>query len=52
VPEDNWESIVQHKRELMENLPFEKVGWKPQLKFTVDCKCGPNMTDLKKVKAP
>lgn len=51
VPEDNWESIVQHKRELMENLPFDKFGWQPQLKFTADCKVGKNMSDLKKVKA-
>lgn len=50
VPEDNAEFHVKREIELMENLPFDKVGWKPQLKFTADAKIGPNLADLHKVK--
>jgi DNA polymerase I-like protein with 3'-5' exonuclease and polymerase domains len=50
VPEGNVEAIVKRKRDLMENLPFEKLGWQPQLKFIADCKVGKNMADLSKVK--
>jgi DNA polymerase I-like protein with 3'-5' exonuclease and polymerase domains len=51
IPEDkDVVSIVEHKRELMENLPFEKMGWKPQLSFLADCKVGKNMAELKEQK--
>lgn len=47
IPEDNHEFYVERELELMENLPFEKVGWKPQLKFVADAKIGKNMAELK-----
>lgn len=47
VPEDNWEMYAKREIEVMENLPFEQVGWEPQLKFTADGKVGANMADLK-----
>jgi DNA polymerase I-like protein with 3'-5' exonuclease and polymerase domains len=50
VPEDNWQSIAKQKKEIMENLPFEKVGWEPQLKFSADVEIGPSMGELKKIK--
>lgn len=50
LPEDNWEFHATRMKQQMENLPFEKVGWYPQLKFTADVKIGPNMADLKEQK--
>lgn len=50
IPEDNAEKYAQRQKELMENLPTDKLGWTPQLKFTTDGKVGPNMADLKKMK--
>lgn len=50
VPEDNWEFYVKRDKEMMENLPFEKVGWKPALPFPVDVKVGPNLADLEEIK--
>ncbi|KVR21713.1 hypothetical protein WK13_34815 [Burkholderia ubonensis] len=47
IPEDNYEFYARREIELMENLPFEQVGWNPQLKFTADGKAGKNMADLK-----
>jgi DNA polymerase I-like protein with 3'-5' exonuclease and polymerase domains len=49
VPEDNYETYAKQSVEVMENLPFEKLGWKPQLRFTVDSEIGPNLGDLKKL---
>lgn len=46
VPEDNWEKWVKKDLEIMENLPFEQVGWKPQLNFTADAKIGTSMGEL------
>lgn len=46
VPEDRWEHYMKESTEVMENLPFEKVGWKPQLRFTVDAEIGPNLGEL------
>lgn len=46
LPEDNAEDWAEKKRAVMENLPFENVGWKPQIKFLADVKLGPNMSDL------
>jgi DNA polymerase I-like protein with 3'-5' exonuclease and polymerase domains len=37
-------------REVMENLPFESLGWDPQLQFTVDVQVGDNMGALKDLK--
>jgi DNA polymerase I-like protein with 3'-5' exonuclease and polymerase domains len=50
IPEDNAEFYAQREKDQMENLPFEKVGWNPQLKFVTDCKIGPSMADLKDLK--
>lgn len=49
VPEDNWEFYVKQSVDVMETLPFEQLGWKPQLTFTVDSEIGPNLGDLKKL---
>lgn len=49
LPEDNAVEWAKKHKYVMENLPFEKVGWKPQLKFIADTKIGPNMADMKDV---
>jgi len=48
-PEDKVDIYVPRGMAVMENLPFEKVNWNPQLKFTADAKVGINMADLKKL---
>jgi DNA polymerase I-like protein with 3'-5' exonuclease and polymerase domains len=50
IPEDNYEFYVKRSVEVMENLPFHKIGWEPQLKFTADAKVGPNMGQLTEIK--
>lgn len=50
IPEDKVDVAVPRMREIMENLPFEQVGWKPQLKFTADFKIGPSLGELTEVK--
>ena len=49
VPEDSWEVHALRKQAIMENLPFEKFGWNPQLKFPADIKIGKNMGELMKM---
>jgi DNA polymerase I-like protein with 3'-5' exonuclease and polymerase domains len=49
VPEATAEEWVWRVKETMENLPFEKVGWVPELKFMVDCEIGPTMAHLEPV---
>jgi DNA polymerase I-like protein with 3'-5' exonuclease and polymerase domains len=49
VPED-YLPFAARTKQVMENLPFDKLGWKPALKFTVDTEIGPNLAELKKVK--
>ena len=49
-PEDKVDELMQRHLEIQENLPFEKVGWQPQLKFPADAKFGYNMADMKKWK--
>lgn len=51
VREDRVDQDVGRGMEIMQNLPFERVGWKPQLQFTADAKVGKNMADLQKWKA-
>ena len=46
IPEDRIDECVERQLEIMENLPFHKVGWNPQLKFTADAKIGPSMGEL------
>jgi DNA polymerase I-like protein with 3'-5' exonuclease and polymerase domains len=50
VPEDNAAMWGKKHKEIMQNLPFERVGWHPQLQFTADVKVGPNMGELSKLK--
>jgi DNA polymerase I-like protein with 3'-5' exonuclease and polymerase domains len=49
VPEDNVDVWAKKHIEIMEHLPFEQVGWKPQLSFKADCKIGKNLADLKEL---
>lgn len=49
IPEENFSFYADRQKELMENLPLDKLGWHPQLKFTADGKVGHNMAELKKV---
>lgn len=49
LPEDNYQHHAKSIVHTMENLPFHKVGWAPQLKFTAEVKVGPNMGDLSDV---
>lgn len=49
APEDKADVWAKRMQETMENLPFEKVGWTPQLKFFADVKSGPNMGELHKL---
>lgn len=48
VPEDKVDEVVTKQIETMENLPFDKVGWKPQLNFAADAKVGQNWGEMKK----
>jgi DNA polymerase I-like protein with 3'-5' exonuclease and polymerase domains len=47
--EDRAMELAKYAMDVMEDLPFHKIGWNPQLKFTADCKLGPNMSDLEEV---
>lgn len=51
-PEDKVDECVTQGLDIMENLPFHKVGWHPQLQFTADAKIGPDMSALKKWSRP
>lgn len=46
IPEDRVDECVKRQLDIMENLPFHKVGWNPQLQFTADAKIGPSMGEL------
>jgi hypothetical protein len=50
VPEEQTEFYAGQVVQLMSNLPFEEVGWKPQLKFTADAEGGQNLANMKKLK--
>ena len=50
LPEDEAEASAKRIVQVMENLPFQKVGWDPQLKFTADAKIGPSMGVLTELK--
>jgi len=50
VREGYEDLVIPRKKEIMENLPFEKVGWNPKVKFVADVKTGPDMASLKKFK--
>jgi DNA polymerase I-like protein with 3'-5' exonuclease and polymerase domains len=50
APEDQAEYYARRMKETMENLPYDRVGWTPQLKFIADVKAGPNMGKLEEFK--
>ena len=50
VDEDKVQASCRQVVQLMSNLPLHELGWKPQLKFTVDAEAGPNLADMKKLK--
>jgi DNA polymerase I-like protein with 3'-5' exonuclease and polymerase domains len=48
--EDKAEDLIRQQVDIMQNLPFHKVGWQPQLQFIADAKLGYNMAELKELK--
>ena len=50
MDEDKVDALVPQVVDIMSNLPFDQVGWKPQLKFTVDAEVGPDLATMKKWK--
>ena len=50
MDEDKVDALVPQVVEIMSNLPFDQVGWKPQLKFTVDAEVGPDLAHMAKWK--
>lgn len=49
LQEDRAEDLIKMQIEVMENLPFHKVGWNPQLKFVADGKLGKDMWNLEEI---
>jgi DNA polymerase I-like protein with 3'-5' exonuclease and polymerase domains len=49
VKEDRVDVWVPRIVEIMENLPLESFGWKPQLSFPVDYSMGPNLAEMKEM---
>ncbi|MEY9560458.1 DNA polymerase [Sinorhizobium fredii] len=50
LPEDQVELWAGRAINIMANLPFEEVGWKPQLKFTAEAEAGPDLAATEKLK--
>ena len=50
IDEDKVDTLLPQVIDIMSNLPFDQVGWKPQLKFTVDAEVGPDLAHMKKWK--
>lgn len=50
VPEDNAVELCKRQKELMENLPFHKFNWKPQLNFPVDFTLGKTLGSQEELK--
>ena len=59
LPEDNWQFYAKRYQEIMENLPFEQMGWTPKVKFEVELQLSfgdkekgipPNLADIKTLK--
>ena len=50
VPEDDAVEWAKRIKQIMENLPLDKFGWKPQLTFVADAEVGVNLSELKKLK--
>lgn len=45
VPDDRVVECAKIAKQVLENLPFVKFGWEPQLKFIVDATYGKNLAD-------
>jgi DNA polymerase I-like protein with 3'-5' exonuclease and polymerase domains len=45
VPEDEVELWAGRIKEVGENLPFDQMGWTPQLTFPMDAEWGPTLAD-------
>jgi DNA polymerase I-like protein with 3'-5' exonuclease and polymerase domains len=50
VPADQAQLWAERVTEVMSSLPFDQVGWKPQLKFTADAEAGPDLAHMAKLK--
>ena len=50
VDENKVQTLIPQVLDIMGNLPFHKLGWQPQLKFTSDAEYGPNLAEMKKFK--
>lgn len=50
VDEDVALQIAPQVQHIMSNLPFDQVGWEPQLQFLVDAEIGPDLAHLEKLK--
>ncbi|CAA2141490.1 DNA polymerase I [Hyphomicrobium sp. ghe19] len=50
IPEGEEQLWAQRVTDVMSSLPFDKVGWKPQLKFTADAEAGPDLAHMSKIK--
>lgn len=50
VPENEVELWASRINQVMSNLPFHEVGWKPILPFPADFEVGVTMADVKKLK--
>lgn len=49
APEDTATELLVEVKGIMENLPFHRVGWEPQIGFTVDAEVGLTMGSLEEV---
>jgi DNA polymerase I-like protein with 3'-5' exonuclease and polymerase domains len=50
VPEDRVMECAVRVTDIMGNLPFEKMGWTPQLKFNADATAGRNLGQMEELK--
>ncbi len=50
VDEDKIALRAAQAAEIMGNLPFKEVGWKPQLPFPAEAEAGPNLGQLEEIK--
>jgi DNA polymerase I-like protein with 3'-5' exonuclease and polymerase domains len=42
--------LAKKQLDVMQNLPFHKVGWAPELQFTADAKMGLDLANMSKIK--
>lgn len=50
IDEDKVQTLLPQVQAIMENLPFDQVGWKPVLRFPADAEYGADLAHLKKFK--